>query len=202
MSRTRESAGRTEQHCPCTFSRLCPNQPATLHVRGLYLRCSNRNASAPLESCTACTMRSAASSVITRISYRCRETWICSESQRVVSIGPCAGSSVAVTSSGYLSPLHMMYALNLKYHSCHFVPSPRKTGGFPSSASRRFIAGCVAAVPGAAPLISWSLWTCAVNSAILRWSSTLASPIRPRITVSILVSACSIIVTPIQLSPT
>ena len=78
---------------------------------------------------TACTIRSAVSSVnLTRIRYRCLESWICSTSQRVVSIGPCAGSSMAVTNSGYLSPLHMM----LKYHSCHFVFSPRKTGGFPS----------------------------------------------------------------------
>ena len=120
-------------------------------VRGLYIRCSNRSASASLESCTACTMRSAPSSVsITRVRYRCRETWICSASQRAVSIGPCAGSSMAVTNSGYLSPLHMTYAVNLKYRSCHFVSSPRKTGGFPSRASRRFVAGCVAVAPAAA----------------------------------------------------
>ena len=74
---------------------------------------------------TACTTRSAASSVnITRIRYRCRETWICSASQRLVSIGPCAGSSMAVTRSGYLSPLHMMYALNLK--STLAVSSPHR----------------------------------------------------------------------------
>ena len=69
-------------------------------------------------------------------------------------------------------------------------------------APRRFCAGCVAAAPAAAPLMCCSLWTCAVSSPILRWSSTLASPIHPRITVSILVSACSIVVTRIQLSPT
>ena len=81
-------------------------------VRGLYLQYINRSASAPLESCTACATRSAASSVsITRIRCKCRSLcWI---------------SSMAVISSGYLSPL-----LNLKYYSCHFVFSPRKTGGF------------------------------------------------------------------------
>ena len=147
-------------------------------VRGLYLRYIRRNASPLLESCTACTMRSATSSVsISRIRHTCRETWICSGSQRVVSIVPCAGSSTAVTKSGYLSPLRVVYSRNLQYHSCHRDSSQRKTDGSPNLVSSKFVVGCGKAAPAAAHGTCWSLWTCAVNSPILRWSSTVASPI-------------------------
>ena len=107
--------------------------------------------SAPMGSCTAGTMRRAASSVNIRYVLG---------SQSVVSIVPCARSSPAFTKSGYRSPMHMMYALNLKYHFCHLASSPRKAGGLSNLVSRMFVVGCGRAASAAAHSACCSLWTC------------------------------------------
>ena len=98
-------------------------------VRGSYLRYISRSVCAPLESCSACTMRSAASSVsITRIRYRCLETCTCSGSQSAVSM--CGIFHCYRQVKVLIACAHDVRSINFKYHSCHLASSPRKAGGF------------------------------------------------------------------------
>ena len=170
VSNTRESAVSTEQRCPCTFFRLCPNQPATL--RSALLTFSPASEDCSFGAATALFLLRWSHAPLARYgvpippSASPGSDTVVARPGSVLRSSVSSGSSMAVTSSGYLSPLHMMYALNLKYHSCDFVSSLRKTGGFPSCASRRFVVGCGPATAAAA-LACWSLCTCAVSSPIL-----------------------------------
>ena len=139
LSQTRESAVPTERRGPGTVSRLCPDQPLTLR--------STLPAVPPTSE--DCTFGTSAAVLLLRWSHaplaQCGVPHLLSASPesdtgvlRLESvIVPCAGSSIALTKS-----VHMMYALNLKYHSCHLASSPRKAGGLPNLVSRMFVVGC------------------------------------------------------------
>ena len=132
---TREPTVPTEQRGPCTFSHLCPKSTCN----------SSFNFARILLASEDCTFGTSAAAFLLRWSHVPLAHFTL---PHLPSLSPepdtrvscdlnmfrlpersllCAECSTAVTKSGYRSQMHMMYALNLKYHSCHLAPSPQQT---------------------------------------------------------------------------